>query len=140
MVVHQIKRCSIVHPERSRRVNLLKANLQQPGKRGLTGSFILSILLYCLISCGCAAKHKYEIFLYWSNEDEVFVAEVSELHGCMAHGHLCGIRFLHPTFFPLVNNRLNVYIISAIENRLFRRIFERVRLKSERLYSLGMIN
>lgn len=29
---------------------------------------------------------KYEIILYWSNEDEVFVAEVPELPGCMAHG------------------------------------------------------
>ena len=30
--------------------------------------------------------HKYEIILYWSNEDRAFVAEVSELPGCMAHG------------------------------------------------------
>ena len=30
---------------------------------------------------------KYEIILYWSNEDEVFVAEVPELPGCMAHGN-----------------------------------------------------
>ena len=29
---------------------------------------------------------KYEIIIYWSNEDEVFVAEVPELPGCMAHG------------------------------------------------------
>ena len=28
--------------------------------------------------------HKYEIILYWSNADEVFVAEVPELPGCMA--------------------------------------------------------
>lgn len=31
--------------------------------------------------------HKYEIILYWSKEDEVFVAEVPELPGCMAHGN-----------------------------------------------------
>jgi predicted RNase H-like HicB family nuclease len=31
--------------------------------------------------------HKYEIIIYWSNEDRVFVAEVPELPGCMAHGH-----------------------------------------------------
>jgi predicted RNase H-like HicB family nuclease len=31
--------------------------------------------------------HKYEIILYWSNEDQVFVAEVPELPGCMAHGN-----------------------------------------------------
>jgi len=30
--------------------------------------------------------HKYEIFLYWSDEDSVFVAEVPELPCCMAHG------------------------------------------------------
>ena len=29
---------------------------------------------------------KYEIILYWSNEDEAFVAEAPELPGCMAHG------------------------------------------------------
>ena len=29
--------------------------------------------------------HKYEIIIYWSNEDEVFVAEVPELPGCAAH-------------------------------------------------------
>lgn len=31
--------------------------------------------------------HKYEIIIYWSNEDQVFVAEVPELPGCMAHGN-----------------------------------------------------
>ena len=30
--------------------------------------------------------HKYEIIIYWSNEDDVFVAEAPELPGCMAHG------------------------------------------------------
>ena len=30
--------------------------------------------------------HKYEIILYWSNEDQTFIAEVPELPGCMAHG------------------------------------------------------
>jgi len=29
---------------------------------------------------------RYEIILYWSKEDEAFVAEVPELSGCMAHG------------------------------------------------------
>ncbi len=29
---------------------------------------------------------KYEIILYWSMEDEVFIAEVPELPGCIAHG------------------------------------------------------
>ena len=30
--------------------------------------------------------HKYEIIIYWSAEDEAFVAEVPELPGCAAHG------------------------------------------------------
>jgi predicted RNase H-like HicB family nuclease len=30
--------------------------------------------------------HKYEIIIYRSNEDRVFVAEVPELPGCLAHG------------------------------------------------------
>ena len=29
---------------------------------------------------------KYEIILYWSNEDNAFIAEVPELSGCMADG------------------------------------------------------
>ncbi len=30
--------------------------------------------------------HKYEIIIYWSEEDQVFMADVPELPGCMAHG------------------------------------------------------
>lgn len=30
--------------------------------------------------------YKYEIIIYWSDEDQVFVTEVPELPGCMAHG------------------------------------------------------
>ena len=30
--------------------------------------------------------YKYEIIIYWSNEDNVFVAEIPELPGCTAHG------------------------------------------------------
>lgn len=29
---------------------------------------------------------KYEIIIYWSEEDEAFIAEVPELPGCMADG------------------------------------------------------
>jgi predicted RNase H-like HicB family nuclease len=30
--------------------------------------------------------YKYEIIIYWSREDEAFIAEVPELPGCMVHG------------------------------------------------------
>lgn len=30
--------------------------------------------------------NKYEVIIYWSEEDQVFVAEVPELPGCSAHG------------------------------------------------------
>ena len=29
---------------------------------------------------------KYEVIIYWSDEDGVFVSEVPELAGCTAHG------------------------------------------------------
>ena len=29
---------------------------------------------------------KYEVIIYWSNDDDAFVAEVPELPGCVAHG------------------------------------------------------
>jgi predicted RNase H-like HicB family nuclease len=30
--------------------------------------------------------NKYEVIIYWSEEDAAFVAEVPELPGCAAHG------------------------------------------------------
>jgi len=29
---------------------------------------------------------KYEVIIYWSKDDQAFIAEVPELPGCMAHG------------------------------------------------------
>jgi predicted RNase H-like HicB family nuclease len=29
---------------------------------------------------------RYELIIYWSNEDEAFIVEVPELPGCMADG------------------------------------------------------
>ena len=39
----------------------------------------------------------YEIIIYWSSEDQAFLAEAPELPGCMAHGNsyeetLCNVR------------------------------------------------
>ena len=30
--------------------------------------------------------HRYEVIIYWSWDDEAFIAEVPELPGCMADG------------------------------------------------------
>ena len=29
---------------------------------------------------------RYEIILYWSEQDQIYIAETPELPGCMAHG------------------------------------------------------
>jgi len=31
--------------------------------------------------------NKYEIIIFWSDEDDAYVADVPELPGCMAHGN-----------------------------------------------------
>ncbi len=31
-------------------------------------------------------EYRYEVILYWSNDDKRFIAEVPELEGCMADG------------------------------------------------------
>lgn len=30
--------------------------------------------------------HKYEVHVYWSSDDDLFIAEVPDLPGCVAHG------------------------------------------------------
>lgn len=31
-------------------------------------------------------ENRYEVIIFWSDEDAAFVADVPELSGCMAHG------------------------------------------------------
>jgi predicted RNase H-like HicB family nuclease len=33
-----------------------------------------------------AGKYRYEVIIYWSDEDQSFIAEVPELPGCAADG------------------------------------------------------
>ena len=53
--------------------------------------------------------HKYEIIIYWSNEDQVFVAEVPELPGCMAHGET------HESALANANDAIQLWIDTAQE-------------------------
>ena len=32
-------------------------------------------------------KYKYEVIIYWSDEDKAYIAEVPELAGCMSDGN-----------------------------------------------------
>jgi predicted RNase H-like HicB family nuclease len=32
------------------------------------------------------SKYKYEVIIYWSDEDKAYIAEVPELAGCMSDG------------------------------------------------------
>ncbi len=53
--------------------------------------------------------HKYEIILYWSSEDQAFIAEVPELPGCMAHGDS------QETALRNVNDAMQLWIDTARE-------------------------
>ena len=55
---------------------------------------------------------KYEILLYWSNEDDAFVAEVPELPGCMAHGRT------QETALREVNEAIRLWIETAREGAI----------------------
>jgi predicted RNase H-like HicB family nuclease len=53
--------------------------------------------------------HKYELIIYWSNEDEFYVAEVPELPGCMAHGDT------HESALANANEAIKLWIDTARE-------------------------
>lgn len=53
--------------------------------------------------------YKYEIIIYWSREDQVFVAEVPELPGCMAHGNT------QPEALAKANEAIQLWIDTAQE-------------------------
>ncbi len=38
---------------------------------------------------------RYEVIIYWSAEDQVYVAEVPELPGCAAHGDSAELALTH---------------------------------------------
>lgn len=54
------------------------------------------------------SKYRYEIVLYWSDEDQAYIAEVPELAGCAADG---------PTYQEAISN-VEVIIDEWIETAL----------------------
>jgi predicted RNase H-like HicB family nuclease len=54
-------------------------------------------------------SHRYEVIIYWSNEDQVYVAEVPELPGCMAHGET------HESALANANEAIQLWMDTARE-------------------------
>ena len=52
---------------------------------------------------------KYEIIIYWSDEDQAFVAEAPELPGCMAHGEI------HETVLANIKTAIDLWLDTAEE-------------------------
>ncbi|MBN1345079.1 MAG: type II toxin-antitoxin system HicB family antitoxin [Phycisphaerae bacterium] len=52
---------------------------------------------------------RYEIILYWSQEDGAFIAEAPELPGCMAHGDS------HETALANIRRAMELWIETANE-------------------------
>ena len=52
---------------------------------------------------------RYEIIIYWSNEDSVFVAEIPELPGCAGHGST------HEEALASAKAAMQIWIASANE-------------------------
>lgn len=52
---------------------------------------------------------RYEIILYWSDEDNCFIAEVPELPGCLAHGDT------HQLALDNVRDAMELWITTAKE-------------------------
>ena len=55
---------------------------------------------------------RYEIILYWSNEDDCFIAEAPELPGCMAHGDT------QEKALGEIKIAMDLWIETAIEDRI----------------------
>lgn len=52
---------------------------------GIEGVFFLP-LVEIQVTQGGVTVYRYEMIIYWSDEDERFIVEVPELPGCMADG------------------------------------------------------
>ena len=50
---------------------------------------------------------RFEIIIFWSNDDQAYVADVPELPGCMAHGDT------HETALAAVKEAVSLWIETA---------------------------
>lgn len=53
--------------------------------------------------------HKYEIVIFWSEEDGVYIAEVPELSGCIAHGETQSAALAN------VNEAIELWLQTSVE-------------------------
>jgi len=52
---------------------------------------------------------KYEVIIYWSAEDQAFIAEVPELAGCAAHGST------HEAALANAHQAIELWLETAVE-------------------------
>ena len=63
-----------------------KINLQREGGHAKPYQVKQSALGHSKIQVSWRIMNKYKVIIFWSDEDQAFVAEVPELPGCSAHG------------------------------------------------------
>jgi predicted RNase H-like HicB family nuclease/predicted RNA binding protein YcfA (HicA-like mRNA interferase family) len=61
-------------------------NIQRHGKDAKDIRYVRFATSSFATTCRESRMSKYEVIIYWSDEDQVFVVEVPELPGCKAHG------------------------------------------------------
>lgn len=54
--------------------------------------------------------HRYEVIIFWSAEDQAYVADVPELPGCMAHGAT------HVDALKNANDAISLWVDTAQED------------------------
>jgi predicted RNase H-like HicB family nuclease len=64
---------------------------------------------YSESEAGFQTMNKYDVIIYWSDEDGAFIPEVPELPGCMAHG------VTHEAAFGNAQDAIRLWIDTAKE-------------------------
>ncbi len=59
------------------------------------------------------SEPKYEVLVFWDKADDIFVAEVPELRGCMAHGATRAEALTN------VENAMQLWLATAKEDGLY---------------------